>query len=97
MDGELYDVPFACLPMELLGDDTICHGKLTGAPNNSPLPRFNYYPGHFKRGPTEPAPHACIYINIFVNELIIEIYICLAPQIQKAGRPAGTFDPRTLG
>jgi hypothetical protein len=57
MDGELYDVPFASLLMELLGDDTVCHGKLTGAPYNSPLPGFNYYPGHFKRGPTEPAPH----------------------------------------
>jgi hypothetical protein len=57
MDGELYDVPFASLLMELLEDDTVCHGKLTGAPNNSPLPGFNYYPGHFKRGPIEPAPH----------------------------------------
>ena len=55
MDSELNDVAVASLLMELLGDDTGCHGELAGAPNDRPLPSFDRDSHPMKCGPAKPA------------------------------------------
>jgi hypothetical protein len=54
LDGKFHHIPVVIVFVKPFVDDSGCHGKLSGSPNNSPLAVLNDYSHHLQSRPLEP-------------------------------------------